>query len=100
MMHVPPAGTARPLAQGVISLVFLTVASAKSPLMPRLEMLSVPVPLLVSETFFAAVVVPTAILPHFREVGESLADGPRPPEPTRALIRAAPFGLPQPVTKS
>ena len=49
-----PAATVPPATQGVTFFVSLTVAKAKSPLVAMLLMFSVPVPLLVSVTAFAA----------------------------------------------
>src|ERR1022692_904887 len=101
MVQLAPAATVPPLTQGVTVRVFLTVASAKSPLVAMVVMFSVAFPVLVRTTFFAALFVPTRILVHLSEVGARLTTGPPPPPvPASALIRPAPFGLPQPVTRS
>lgn len=60
------------------------VARAKSPEMAMLLMVSVPVPLLVSFTVLAGLVVPTANLPNFSEVGVKVT---APPPPLAVTVR-------------
>src|SRR5208337_622995 len=100
MMQLPPAATVLPLTQGVTVLVALSVTSAKSPLIVMVLIFSVALPVLVSVTVFDPLLAPTTFMRHFNDVGDRVASGPPPPPPARALIRALPFGLPQPVTKS
>lgn len=68
--QVAPGATVPPLTQGVIFLVCLTVASAKSPLGTMVLMFSAEPPVLVKVTLLAAVVLPTNTLPHVSEVGD------------------------------
>src|SRR5450755_3073647 len=77
--QVAPAATVPPLTHGVTFLVFLTVASAKSPVVAIVVMFSAALPVLVRITAFAALLVPTRILPHFSDVGASETCGPPPP---------------------
>ena len=81
-------------------MVALTATSAKSPLTAIEVIFSVAVPLLVTTTFFPAVVVPTTFLPNDKDAGAKLIPGPPLPDPANAAISALPFGLPHPVTKS
>ena len=57
-------------------MVFVTGARAKSPVTPIVVMVSVEPPVLVSTTFFAALVLPTNILPQVSDVGFRLTTGP------------------------
>lgn len=92
MMQVFPAASVLP--QG-----FVLVFRAKSPLGAMLPMFSVPLPVFLSVTFFAALVTPSMTLPNFRDAGVRVTAGPL-AFPVIALISALPFGLPQPVDKS
>src|SRR5271165_418682 len=97
-MQLAPAATVLPLTQGCTVLVALMGTRAKSPLVATVVMLRATVPELVTVTFFLpGAVVPTAIFTHLSEVGFRLTTGLPVCDPARAVIRAGPIGLPQPV---
>ena len=84
--QLAPAATASPFEQGVTNFVFLTVASAKSPLGAMLVMFSVALPELVTITFFAGLVVPTILLGKVSDVGFRVTAGAPAPVTVRLNV--------------